>query len=253
MKAYLRTFYKKMFLSVGFWVSIALLIVLLPIFPGSYEFPYEKYSYFSVGSVIATFFAVMMIQGWGYTFSNLKKSALEKRFRVSVLTKKQIIIYTMIPAFTLFFIGTIFSFGYFAFLQYFGIILEDLAWSSIDWIYVVIGYIFVFMISFAIAFLMGVLVKNINLYTSLSWVYILLIFLFGGASTPVFLIRGDDSIIPFTIISYAIPNIYGNFFLGNAFLTGVEAFDPASFDFYGSLVIMFAITIFSTSIAIWKW
>ncbi len=253
MKAYLKTFYKKMFLSVGFWVSFILLLILLPIFPGSYDFPYEKYSFFSVGSVIATFFAIMMIQGWGYTFSNLKKSALEKRFRVSILKKRQIITYTVIPAFTLFFIGSIFSFGYFALLQYTGIILEDLDWSSITWSYVVIGYIFTFMISFAIAFLMGVLVKNINLYTSLSWVYILLIFLFGGASTPVFLIRGEDAILPFTIISYAIPNIYGNFFLGNAFLTSVESFKVDSFDFYGSLAIIFAITVFSTSIAIWKW
>jgi len=248
MKSLNNLYLIKIWKTPGIWIGLIFILIMLAVFPASMvssipppmpgdspvldqlrnEFPFMV-----AGAIIATGISIILLQSWGYIFANIKTSDINRRIETSNITSIQYYAYAYIYSLLVFIAASLVSLSIFGIYDAAGLIQnsngQGFNWSNADWGMIIASFIMIYLTSVSFATFVTMIVKDFSKYTTTMWIYVLLIFLIGGSSAPIILIRDvglGDTLLPFTIISYMVPNVMTNFLMIGAFgssHTGMDA------------------------------
>lgn len=233
-----KTITKKILVSPALIIALVFTIFFLSFMPGSFVAPATTpipgtsisdadilLKTQIVASIIITGFLIVVMTSFYEAYIKLRRSLI---YTTSILNSKpkwQFYFATFLPIFLLAIIFFAISIIFTLILDSIGIIggsvfdnpKNIISWTTINWSILLIALVWTAFLGIAIALFISELVKNFNLFISLIWGYLFLVFFFGGSSVPIFLIRGDSALEAFTFISYAIPSVWANFLFISAF------------------------------------
>ncbi|NQX84014.1 MAG: hypothetical protein HRS57_02345 [Mycoplasmataceae bacterium] len=266
MISYLSTFIKRMTMSPGFIFLVVITPILLGVFPNLYEGIASPATLTALISTLSL--TVAIISGWGNTLNLIKNSSIRVRLRTSGITDYMIIAMSLIPLlmlvvfaflYLLIIISIFFSTG--VIWNYYTPIVSGIpsapydtfAMSNIDWGSMFFGIITSILVSFSISFFVISFTNNQNRYNTITWLYILALYFFGGASTPPSLIRGPEAITAIKVISFFIPNSYSNFMVADVMVTGHNvSFSYSDSDTIINLCASYAFFAALTGLSVWN-
>lgn len=254
MKSLNMLYLVKIWKTPGIIVGILFMIIFLPFFPsaqvgavfGAPELQAEI-SFAIAGTIIGTAITISMMQSWGYIFANIETSDIKRRIGTSNISRAKYFAYAYLYAVMLFFVMVAISFTIFGIYDAAGLMNntddQSFNWGNAAWGNIIGGLFLLFFTSVTISLFFGKIFKDFAKYTTVSWIYILLTFLVGGASAPLYIIRdmgnsNVDVLLPFEIISYIVPSATNNIFLAGAFgssHTGITEFSTTSFNLLNTL------------------
>lgn len=232
-----KTITKKILLSPPLIIALVFTIFFLSFMPGSFVDPNAPFPSSSitaadillktqiVASIIITGFLIVVMTSFYEAYIKLRRSLI---YTTSILNSKpkwQFYFATFLPIFFLAIIFFTISILFALILDSIGVIAGSvfgnqkniIDWKNINWGILFIALVWSAFLGIVIALFVSELVKNFNLFISLVWGYLFLVFFFGGSSVPIFLIRGDFAFEAFTIISYVVPSVWANFLFISAF------------------------------------
>ena len=278
MKTYLKTFYSKTFKSLSIWGSIFFVAVALAIFPKSYSFD-PTVAIEVMGAIISTGLVMAIVLGYGGTLSTIKSTNLSDTFKITGVKKIEMMLLSLIPAFTIFFAYVGLSISLIAIYEAMGQLpLNELVnapvvpgmptgnanfWSATNWLAVISSLFVSFGISLSISIMIALWTKSDKTYNNISYSYVLAVFLFGGATMPITLLRpamdkypvvGDgEELKAFIYIGRMIPSSYGNFMVADAIGTSRNAYDLSQQNVLFDLIGALTWTTLFTSVSIYQY
>ena len=226
-----KTITKKILVSPSLIIALVFTIFFLSFMPGSFVDPNNSIpgSPISAGdillktqivaSVIITGFLIVIMTSFYEAYIKLRRSLIYTTSILNGKPKWQFYFATFLPIFFLAIIFFVISIIFVLILDSTGVIAGSvfgnqkniINWKETNWAILIVALIWTAFLGIAIALFVSELVKNFNLFISLIWGYLFLVFFFGGSSVPIFLIRGDLALEAFTYVSYAIPSVWDNF------------------------------------------
>ncbi len=238
MISLLRTNLLNLLKSSGFWISIIFITFFLSFAPSAFGSTItaddningwkelsKTLSSEVVSAIIITGLLITVITTFGDSYVKIKNSLIYQNTLLNSKPKYQFYVATIIPV--IFY--TSLTFGYSLILStiFDSFKLLNSNGSVIKWGNIQIGWllwsiVWTIILGISIALMISTFTKNLSIYTSITWAYLFLILFFGGASVPIFLIRGGNALNAFMYISFAIPNTFSNFLFVNAFNGSIE-------------------------------
>ncbi len=217
--------------SAGLWISIIFITFFLAFAPRSFGLSVNpsipnasaesiKISLQVSAAIIVTGLLVAVITMFGESYVKIKGSLIyentllnnKPKYEFYISTILPIVIYTLlVMSYSLILVSI---FDAFEILNDYGSVID---WGNINYGWLLWSITWTIILGISISLLISTFTKNINVYISITWAYLFLIFFFGGSSVPIFLIRGDDPLAAFMWLSFFIPNSFSNFLFVNSF------------------------------------
>jgi len=226
MVSLLKTNIIKIIKSFSFWGNIGFILFFIGFAPNSFAKSPTTRGVDNTLIAIQVAFAIAItgllitvVTTFGRSYVKVQNSLIYVNVNLSSKPRYQFYLATVIPV-------ALFSILVFMLSIIFIVILDSVSligtrknvidWNNIQYGYVFLSLIFSIVLGISLALLAATFVKKENAYTAIIWLYLFLIFFFGGSSVPIFIIRGPTSSDVFRYISFFIPNIYTNFLFINA-------------------------------------
>lgn len=230
MISYISNFIKKLVVSPGVIFLVFMSPVVISVFPDLYEGTVP--SSMMVGTISALTLFIVIATGWGYVMNQIKNSSIRVRMKSMGYTDMEIMTMSLIPLLLLVLFSIFYIAIYVTIFYSTGILNSEFydainakSYSNFSIKNINFGALFyslftTVLVSVSITFLVVSFNKSQTKYTTIIWLYVLLVYLFGGASAPPNFIRGPDAVKEMEIISYMIPSAYPGYLLGYAVASG---------------------------------
>lgn len=236
----------------GFYYAFAFLVGFLSFLPTAmgdlqqapidieYEYPFAL-----CGAILMTYISGGFMLSWGHTFANIRTSDLDRRLKVSKMTRIEYYSYSFLYSIFLYLAIALMGFVIFAIYDASGLIKNthgnSFNWSKANWGLIFTAFIVNYFTSLSLSMVFACFSNEFSKYITILAIYSVLLVTIGGASTPMFTIRDlnySDPLLPFTILSWATPHASVGFLAASAFGSsygGIDAFTQTQ-DILNSLI-----------------